>query len=238
MDFDWDDIPKVIPAGYTPIQEDVPLVRTAAKVPVEPMPDHKIVVEIAGQSNRTATNFLLAKTDSQQERIASEKHDAENKHRSLITFSELTTEPKNLYIRIPRTDNPRPVTLKIAEGILPVAKSVVKDEWDTVLVPVIPLRPRGDAHQAYTEGYVYVMWQGKIWRELAIDHRSFFSDIDIHYQRQKPAQTRHVNLNGMALLPETNLSFEDYQSLQNGKQVFSGQLDLNAHDRVFGFTEP
>ncbi|MGF1727911.1 hypothetical protein [Photobacterium nomapromontoriensis] len=179
---------KVHNAGYQQVVDDVHLVRNYNYVPVEPSPDHKIVVEFAGQWLNNAACLMLGKTDEQKEKIAIGKADAENAHRSLATFKDLAVEGKTLYIKIPCTDQPTPILLKLADNLQPVDKEIQMAEWDNVLVPVRPLayldssKNKAKASEL-RGGYLYVFWKGKLWREMAITDRGYYQDIDVEYYR-------------------------------------------------------
>ncbi|EIK0772036.1 MULTISPECIES: hypothetical protein [Vibrio] len=179
---------KVFKAGYKQVTDDVALVRSYTHVPSEPSPDQKIVVEFAGQWSSNAACLMLGKTDAQKEKVTVGKADTENKHRSLATFKDLEAEGKTLYIKIPCTDQPQPILLKLAEDLQPVDKETQMDEWDNVLVPVRPLAYLdGSNDKAKASdlrgGFLYVFWKGKLWREMAINEKGYYQDVDVEYYR-------------------------------------------------------
>ncbi|EJB5268582.1 hypothetical protein IOC44_19990 [Vibrio vulnificus] len=179
---------KVFKAGYKQVTDDVALVRSYTHVPSEPSPDQKIVVEFAGQWSSNAACLMLGKTDAQKEKVAVGKADTENKHRSLATFKDLDAEGKTLYIKIPCSDQPQPILLKLAENLQPVDKETQMDEWDNVLVPVRPLAYLdGSNDKAKASdlrgGFLYVFWKGKLWREMAINEKGYYQDVDVEYYR-------------------------------------------------------
>ncbi len=179
---------KVYKAGYKQVKDDVTLVRSYTHVPSEPSPDQKIVVEFAGQWSSNAACLMLGKTDAQKEKVTVGKADTKNKHRSLATFKALEAEGKTLYIKIPCTDQPQPILLKLAEDLQPVDKETQMDEWDNVLVPVRPLAYLdGSNDKAKASdlrgGFLYVFWKGKLWREMAINEKSYYQDVDVEYYR-------------------------------------------------------
>ncbi len=179
---------KVFKAGYKQVTDDVALVRSYTHVPSEPSPDQKIVVEFAGQWSSNAACLMLGKTDAQKEKVTVGKADTENKHRSLATFKDLDAEGKTLYIKIPCTDQPQPILLKLAEDLQPVDKETQMDEWDNVLVPVRPLAYLdGSNDKAKASdlrgGFLYVFWKGKLWREMAINEKGYYQDVDVEYYR-------------------------------------------------------
>lgn len=179
---------KVFKAGYKQVTDDVALVRSYTHVPSEPSPDQKIVVEFAGQWSSNAACLMLGKTDAQKEKVTVGKADTENKHRSLATFKDLDAEGKTLYIKIPCSDQPQPILLKLAEDLQPVDKETQMDEWDNVLVPVRPLAYLdGSNDKAKASdlrgGFLYVFWKGKLWREIAINEKGYYQDVDVEYYR-------------------------------------------------------
>ncbi|WP_045377076.1 hypothetical protein [Vibrio campbellii] len=179
---------KIYKAGYKQVTDDVTLVRSYAHVPYEPSPEHKIVVEFAGQWSSNAACLMLGKTDAQKEKVTVGKADTENKHRSLATFKDLDAEGKTLYIKIPCSDQPQPILLKLAEDLQPVDKETQMDEWDNVLVPVRPLAYLdGSNDKAKASdlrgGFLYVFWKGKLWREMAINEKGYYQDVDVEYYR-------------------------------------------------------
>ena len=188
-------IKRYIQAAYEPVVDDVVLTREYAHVPIEPVPDHKIVVEFAGQSLAYAASLMLSKTEMQTKNITMGRADPENQARSLATFKGLEVESKTLYMQITSLDQPMPLLLKLAENIQPVDKDLEMDEWDNVLIP-IRLLAYLDANKDKAKasdlkgGYLYVFWKGSIWRELAINEVGYYQDIDIEYYRLLDQQER------------------------------------------------
>ena len=178
-------------AAYEPVVDDVVLTREYAHVPVDPTPDHKIVVEFAGQWSRNAACLMLGKTEMQKERITAGKVDLESQHRSLAIFKGLEEEGKTLYINIPSINQLPPILLRLAGDLQPVDKETEMDEWDNVLIPVRPLVYANEERQSTqladaVSGYVYVFWQQKLWRELSLTHYSYFCDTDLDFYRHLP----------------------------------------------------
>ncbi|OMO25550.1 hypothetical protein [Vibrio lentus] len=224
---------RVHKANYQQVVDDVPLARHYSFSPVEPSPEHKIVVEFAGQWSSNAACLMLGKTEAQKEKVTLGKADTENKHRSLATFKALEAERKTLYIKIPCSDQPQPILLKLAEDLQPVDKETQMEEWNNVLVPVVPLYKSGSSWDGYTSGRVYIIWNGEVWRELQVTNDGYFADVDTSNSRKKTTETRHVNIDGSSLFPGENVAFERFTILQDGVEVFSGELDINEQARVF-----
>ncbi|MUK64475.1 hypothetical protein [Aliivibrio fischeri] len=224
---------KFVKANFKPVTDDVPLVRNLSFTPVEPSPEHKISIEFAGQWPNNAASLLLAKSGEQKEKIAKPRADIHASHRSIATFKDLEPELRNLYLTIPMNGTPQPLKLLLAENIQPVDKETEMDEWDTVLVPVVPMKKLGEEYSLHQTGYFYVIWNGKVWREITIDSNGYFCDLDIQHERQEPLSTRHVNINASEFFPEANMSFEKFELYQEGQKVFSGELDVCEQSRVF-----
>ncbi|MGL6314501.1 hypothetical protein [Vibrio sp. WXL103] len=226
-----------VKAAYEPINQ-TEIIRPSEVTRVEKGPIEKqIVIEIAGQWKGNAAYLSLAKTDEQTERIAKPAADPKSSHRSLFTFRGLDDESRSLYLKIPCVGDPTPISLKLAENVTTVDKGSEKDEWDTVLVPVFPLYQSGGTFKAYDKGYIYVIWNGRLWREIEIQPNGYFSDLDIGHQHKPVATTKHVNINGSILFPSSYLGEERIQIIQNDKTVFEGQLDVQGSLRVFNLIE-
>ncbi|AVF63665.1 hypothetical protein J4H56_03665 [Vibrio alginolyticus] len=228
---------KAFKAGYKQVTDDVALVRSYTHVPSEPSPDQKIVVEFAGQWSSNAACLMLGKTEAQKEKVTVGKADTENKHRSLATFKDLDAEGKTLYIKIPCSDQPQPILLKLAEDLQPVDKETQMDEWDNVLVPVVPVHKSDSGYVSIDRGYIYVVWQSEVWREIQVQNDGRFSDVDLLlYQSTKSSPQRSVDISLYDEDSEAFLSGEAFQLYQDGKKVFEGVLDEYACARVFGLT--
>ncbi|EPE2683818.1 MULTISPECIES: hypothetical protein [Vibrio] len=228
---------KAFKAGYKQVTDDVALVRSYTHVPSEPSPDQKIVVEFAGQWSSNAACLMLGKTEAQKEKVTVGKADTENKHRSLAIFKDLEAEGKTLYIKIPCTDQPQPILLKLAEDLQPVDKETQMDEWDNVLVPVVPVHKSDSGYVSIDRGYIYVVWQSEVWREIQVQNDGRFSDVDLSlYQSTKSSPQRSVDISLYDEDSEAFLSGEAFQLYQDGKKVFEGVLDEYACARVFGLT--
>ncbi|QOV31814.1 hypothetical protein INT50_21170 [Vibrio diabolicus] len=228
---------KAFKAGYKQVTDDVALVRSYTHVPSEPSPDQKIVVEFAGQWSSNAACLMLGKTEAQKEKVTVGKVDTENKHRSLATFKDLEAEGKTLYIKIPCSDQPQPILLKLAEDLQPVDKETQMDEWDNVLVPVVPVHKSDSGYVSIDRGYIYVVWQSEVWREIQVQNDGRFSDVDLSlYQSTKSSPQRSVDISLYDEDSEAFLSGEAFQLYQDGKKVYEGVLDEYACARVFGLT--
>ena len=184
---------KYVKANFDAVTEDVILERQLVVTPVEPTPEHKIVVEFAGQWPHNAASLLLSKTDEQYERITKPRADVNADHRSVAIFKGLEPEPRNLYLTITRRGMPQPLTFLLAENITPVEKETEMPEWDNVLVPIRPLayldgaKNKGNAAELRS-GCLYLFWKAKLWRELVITNSSYYEDVDVEYYRFRDQQ--------------------------------------------------
>ncbi|MGL6258104.1 hypothetical protein [Vibrio sp. WXL210] len=226
-----------VQSAYKPISADRPKPKAVPTQSVSPGPDHQIVVEIAGQWPRNAARLILSKTKQQVSRLSVPSADNKNAHRSLVKFSGLVDEPKSLFIEIPCVDDPTPIIIPLTKEVNPVEKGTERDEWDNVLVPIVPLYKQGDEYKAYESGNIYVIWNKQLWRELEINPNGYFCDLDVTHQHAPAKPTRHVNIDGHLLFPGENISFERYNLIQAGAVVYSGELDLNQQACVFNLVE-
>lgn len=179
---------RVIKAGFKPVVDEYVLPPVLEHVPVEPSPEHKIVVELAGQWPSNSASLYLEKTGAQSEKLTKPRQDLELSHRSVAVFKGLEVEPKNLYLSIPMNGTPMPLKLLLAEGIEPVEQETEKDEWDNVLVPVRPLvyidsTKNKEKSADLKGGYLYLFWKNKLWREFKVTEKGYYQDIDVEYYR-------------------------------------------------------
>ncbi|KDM91100.1 hypothetical protein [Photobacterium galatheae] len=237
---------RYVKASYTPLEDITPLHRNVVTQPVEPVPDHKLVVELAGQWPGNRAYLILAKTETQSEKIEKPRADSKKDHRSLVEFDELENEAKNLYLAIPSLVTPMPIKILLAKGMMPVVKQTEMDEWETVLVPVVPMyfttEDKDPAKASlYEPGYVYILRDGKVWREIYITEHGYFSEVNLTLevcndkQRQMVVE-RHVDITLVSEETGARYSYEPYEVKQDGKTVLTSRLDASGMARVFGLT--
>ena len=203
---------------------------------------------LAGQWPRNSASLLLMKTEAQKEKISYPKPDVKAKHRGLVTFKGLEDEAKKVYIYIDSTVKPKtqPMNLLLAENLMPVDEKQEMPEWDNVLVPVVPMyfnsaEKSEQVAARHMSGYIYVLWQQKVWRELEITDKGYFADVNIEYYRAAEQQSTipkcHADI--CITAPETGspFSYEPYQIVQNGQVVCEGMLNDVGEARVFNLTE-
>ncbi|MFY2507360.1 hypothetical protein ACN3E9_03470 [Vibrio pectenicida] len=138
------------------------------------------------------------------------------------------------------------MNLLLAENLTPVDERQEMSEWENVLIPVVPMYflnadKSEQAAARHMSGYIYVLWQQKVWRELEITDKGYYSDINIEYYRGAEPQSskpkRHADI--CITDPERGspFSYEPYQVVQNGKVVCEGILNDVGEARVFNLTE-
>lgn len=232
---------KVVKANYDTVTDDVPLARNLSFTPVEPSPDKKIVVEFAGQWPNNAAYLMLSETGTQKEKVAKPRKDSSKNHRSVSVFKSLEEEPRNLYLAIPLSGSATPLKLLLAENVEPVDSSDEMDEWDNVLVPILPVLNGDDTSEMLESGYFYIVWNNKVWRELEVTEKSYFADVDIDfYRNQDPVSAkklRHIDIDGGTLVQDYYVGEETFEVIQGGKSVYKGALSTDQTARVFGLVD-
>ncbi|GAL14791.1 hypothetical protein JCM19233_5803 [Vibrio astriarenae] len=163
------DTTPFVQSGYNPISVNCSKTKTLPTQSVSSDPDYQMVVEIAGQWPASAAKLVLSKTKQQASKLSVPTSDNKNAHRSLAKFSGLVDEPKSLCIEIPCVDDPTPIIIPLTKEVNPVEKGTEREEWDNVLVPIVPLYKQGDEYKAYESGNIYVIWNKQLWRELEVN---------------------------------------------------------------------
>ncbi|MCJ8349915.1 pesticin C-terminus-like muramidase [Moritella sp.] len=189
-------------AYYKRVTDDIVQVPQSTDVPMELTPEHKIVIEIAGQSPAGNAEFYLRKKEDQIGKQSKPQLDVRNIHRSLVEFDVLKDATRDLDLQIYMHIHPKPLSYILTQGIAPVDKDTEKKEWDNVLIPVRALAYLGKEKDKnniaeFKAGFLYLFWKGKLWRELAITDNSYYKDIDFMYfkliyveeQRKKTPKT-------------------------------------------------
>ncbi|KDM91537.1 hypothetical protein [Photobacterium galatheae] len=208
-------------------------------------PEHKIVVELAGQWPDNSAYLYLSKTKMQCEKIKKPQADLKTEHRSIAEFNGLENEAKHLYLIIPGEAGKTPVSLLLAENIMPVSKGYDMPEWDTVLVPVIPMYPASgekDPEKAklYDEGYIYILRSGKVWREIKVNSNGYFSEVNLLIQgdlaSMESTATRHLDISLMNEETGTRYSFDLVEIYENGEFKTQQSLDGMGNLRVINLT--
>ncbi len=151
-----------------------------------------------------------------------------------------------LYLTLPSMNSAKEINLLLSESLSPVTKETEMAEWENVLVPVVPFKAKNSnfIHQEaslYSSGYIYVVWNNKIWRELKITKDYQFMDVDLTSENKASDREKVVNryIDIALTHPEYGCYFSDepFEVKQNGKTVFSGVLDVYGQARVFDLSE-
>lgn len=173
--------PKPRPA---PQPEVVTLTPSKKPELAEPEPQYKISVEVAGRARCGKQRLEI----SGESVTPSFRPDNRNPHRSVIEFSNLLNEPRDITLVIPTSGAVSDIRLPLATGVAPADKNADKSEWDNVLVPVKPLAYINDQRNrqqadVLSPGFVYVFWKGKLWRELEAGRNQVLRDVNVEFHR-------------------------------------------------------
>lgn len=170
----------------------------AVPAPKQPAKDsrYEVTVEIAGQ-NLAKKQSLVLTTSTGDVIKKYPGNDHETRHRSLCRFGNLTQAPCKLSLAIPMKGQSTPMTLPLSENLNPVDNGTRKDLWDTLLVPIKPLQfmtseQRKDQSDLLQQGWLYVFWQGKLWRELAVSRQGILQDVDVALYRKLKVDQREA----------------------------------------------
>jgi len=157
---------------------------------------YKIVVEIAGRNackkHTVEINKLGQDTTNMPIGLQPQREQADNdykaRHRSLIPFKKLPNQPRDLSLKIATKGHGADISLPLIQGISPVDQNTEKPEWETILVPVKPLiyiTPEQKTSEAdvLAPGWIYIFWQGKLWRELQVLKTQALKDVNVDYYR-------------------------------------------------------
>ena len=214
-------------------------------IEIEPKNDNKIVIEFAGQWPNNAASISISKLKNINEKTQKPKKDRKNRHKSLVEFSSLDDKERSLYLTIPSINSAKEINLLLSESLSPVVKETEMEEWDNVLVPVVPFKTKNTDFiykeaSFYPSGYIYIVWNNKIWRELKITKDYRFMDIDLTSEKKESGEEVSNRFVDIALThPKYGCYFSDepFDVKQNGETVFSGKLDVYGQARVYDLIE-
>lgn len=145
------------------------------------------LVEVAGRNHFSSQSLALS---TQVDRRFPVSADRSQPHRSLIAIPLKTGEPVALTLTI-SAQGALPVRLPLPGVVQPKQKgAAVAAALDNILIPVRPLLYRNlqsDAGrvQLPRNGFLYLFWRGKLWRELAVDDKGVPRDIDVTWEREQ-----------------------------------------------------
>ncbi len=173
-------------------------------------PTRKLVIEVAGRDlERSQSLYLYAQGERPAEERQASSHDRD-RHRSLVSFEGLPNQPCQVALAVAMKAGPSPMLLPLAKGLTTEPATTEKPEWENLLIPVKPLRRLASPDERVqadllTDGWLYVFWQGRLWRELAVDDQGALRDVRVDWYRRQygfgladPAAVREVD--GKALL--------------------------------------
>ncbi|MDA9557120.1 hypothetical protein N9R79_06430 [Vibrio sp.] len=219
--------PKTTP-NYQPTLVEPTLTPEPIRSDQEINTDYKIVVEVAGQLESLHHQFSLYKTRSGEDytRNQTVRKDPTNPKRSLVEFKGIPSLPRSLSMTIPLfTIKSTLISFPVIKECPPVPIETKKEEWDTVFIPVLPIKENESGEQSlYQSGYFYVLWNGKVWRELKLGDHYRFHDVQLDYwinKSPKPATgvQRYINLNIDDIYPDCYLAGSKMQIDIAGKKI-------------------
>jgi hypothetical protein len=152
--------------------------------------EHKLVVEVAGR-HLTGKQFLhINKTETAPHQSAYTQNDPQYPYRSLASFVGLSDSERMIGVAIAMGSGPSPMILPLLNDALPCHKQTDKKEWDNVIIPVKPfyyLSETGDKNNSalLRKGWLYVFWQGQLWRELEVKENTAMRDIRVEWYRKQ-----------------------------------------------------
>lgn len=153
-------------------------------------PNHKLVIEIAGRDFSNKQSIVLNK---HKEDIACQQYAVNDhlySHRSLVTFNNLKPSSRSFGVAITMTGEPSPLVLPLSKQAKPCKDSTAKQEWDNLIIPIKPmgyLSAKKDKKNAglLRNGWLYVFWQGLLWRELEVKDNSALRDVRVEWYRRQ-----------------------------------------------------
>lgn len=156
--------------------------------------NYEVVIEIAGR-HLSKKHSLILKTEQGDSYKKYPSNDHKSSHRNLCRFSNLESGACELSLAIPIKGFAQPMVLPLHEAIPTSARGVEKPIWNTVLVPVKPLQFLSEQQQKgnadlLQDGWLYVFWKGKLWRELKVSKRGVLQDVNLEFYRGLKTEER------------------------------------------------
>ncbi|WP_413111676.1 hypothetical protein [Thaumasiovibrio sp. DFM-14] len=236
-----------VKSNYKAVQSDVVLPALSTLNHTSPQAERKIVVELAGQWPANKCYFTLSKTEQQAAKSTKPKQDNQYPHRSLAQFSGLSAEPRNLYISIPMDGQTTPLQLLVAEGLTPVEKATEMDEWENVFIPLQLLSFLDDSASPEKAGmlrggYLYLIWQDAVWRELQITSNGALREVDLTYYRGHAGNRTSEQANRYVELmayDELGIAepYAQYEFTSANGRVYQGEVGSNATVWITGLDD-
>lgn len=151
---------------------------------------HKLVVEVAGRDLTQQQSIHLAKHQSEQAQCQFAVNDHQRSYRSLVTFNQLSNNPRKLGLAVAMSTPPSPMVLPLFNQAAPCKEDIHKSEWDYLVIPIKPLRYLTDTKDKTNagllrDGWLYIFWQGQLWRELEVNANSALRDVRVNWYRNQ-----------------------------------------------------
>jgi hypothetical protein len=200
----------------------------------------RVAVEFSGL--RFDDNFNLMLGDF----VYDITRDPESRHRSLAFYDDYYHDDADLYLSLPCVDKSSSIKLGLQKNAKSVDSRVEKYEWDNVLVRILPMIPNKDKDKdededgdfrLYDSGYIYIIWDNKIWRKIKVCSNSQFVDIDTTKTTEDKANKYHVNIDGELLSSGLHTYDEDFELYQGDKKIHCGKMPLDQAYRCFDLQE-
>ncbi|WP_250654794.1 toxin VasX [Alkalimarinus coralli] len=152
--------------------------------------NHKLVIEVAGRDLSNKQSIVLNKCKEGTSQRQYSVNDHKYSHRSLVTFNNLTQCNRSFGVAIAMAGEPSPMVLPLNKHALPCKGTIAKKEWDNILIPIKPMRyfsTQSDKNNAglLRGGWLYVFWQGRLWRELEVKENSALRDVRVEWYRSQ-----------------------------------------------------
>lgn len=152
---------------------------------------HKLVIEVAGRDLSNKQSIILNKYHDSPSQQQGSVNDHQYGHRSLVTFNNLEPCARSFGLAITMKGEPSPMLLPLNTQVQPYKETTEKKEWDNVVVAIKPMRcfsASGEKHnnaELLRNGWLYVFWQGNLWRELEVKENSALRDVRVDWYRRQ-----------------------------------------------------
>ncbi|MFW7526304.1 hypothetical protein ACODM8_19510 [Vibrio ostreicida] len=233
--------PRAVPTSSDQLQA-YPMLKQRLEhdlLKAKPAMERKIVVEVAGQPLSNEVSVMLSSADGRKSVLRKPHADVLNDHRSLVEFTNLDESAYRLSLSVPKAGLAHTLTFCLANDVFSVGEGHQQSEWDTVLVPVMPIVMQQGKPSRPCTGFMYLVWNHRVWREMEVTSDGHFVDVDLEYYRaQSPEiKARYVQIDGARLSPDVSLAEAEFEVIQSGVKVHQGYLDSEQTACVSGLLE-
>lgn len=160
----------------------------------------KLIVQVVGKDHPTTQKLVIYDDTNMQQQEALTQQD-KPEIQSGATFSSVLHvwdwegQPKrNLWLEI-ASERGAPIRVPLLEGMRPTTRQMPGETQWNQIVPVVPMTPLPGSKSLYDlgtpvvvrNGYIYVFYQGRLWRELEVrseDSQTTFHDVNLFNYRQ------------------------------------------------------